>query len=262
MTFTDIVNTVRWLIYNQLGFIGLIKLLSIFISFPKYLIQAFHFRKVYKGNISYLPCLTDWNEESGDSKGEYFWQDLYVAQQVFENMPKAHLDLGSRVDGFVAHIASFRQLEVIDIRPNSTKLKNITFKVVDITSKDLKIDNFYDSISCLHALEHFGLGRYSDRIDVNGWKVALKNISDMLLPDGVFYLTVPSGKPKIYFNAHRVFSPFEIYEEAKINSLQLVQFSSLDISDGFSTSKECLIEISAVENKKYTLCFYKFIKKI
>ena len=37
----------------------------------------------------------------------YFHQDFVVARKIFERNPRLHIDVGSRVDGFVAHVATF-----------------------------------------------------------------------------------------------------------------------------------------------------------
>src|ERR1700712_792104 len=63
------------------------------------------------------PCLGQKSEESGTASGHYFHQDLLVARRIFERRPERHVDVGSRIDGFVAHVASFRSIEVFDIRP-------------------------------------------------------------------------------------------------------------------------------------------------
>jgi len=60
------------------------------------------------------PCLTDIYEESGVAKGHYFHQDIIVARKIFLNVPERHIDVGSRIDGFVAHVAAFREIEVLD----------------------------------------------------------------------------------------------------------------------------------------------------
>ena len=62
------------------------------------------------------------------------------------------------------------------------------------------------SISCLHALEHFGLGRYGDPVNFEGFDVGFKNIADLLMPRGKLYFSVPIGPQRIEFHAHRVFS--------------------------------------------------------
>jgi SAM-dependent methyltransferase len=64
----------------------------------------------------------------------------------------------------------------------------------------------FDSLSSLHALEHFGLGRYGDPINYEGHLVGLTNMSALLVPGGKFYFSVPVGPQRIEFNAHRVFS--------------------------------------------------------
>ena len=114
------------------------------------------------------PILADKKTESGRIKGQYFHQDLLVAQRIFEKTPIRHIDVGSRVDGFVAHVASFRKIDVFDIRPLESKVDNIQFIQDDFINPVNAIDNSTDSLSCLHALEHFGLGRYGDPIDAYG----------------------------------------------------------------------------------------------
>lgn len=151
------------------------------------------------------PMLEDRHRQSGTASGHYFHQDLLVAQKVFENAPTRHVDIGSRVDGFVAHVASFREIEVLDIRELDVEIRNIRFRRTDITSGDV-VPEYCDSASCLHALEHFGLGRYGDRVDCNGHLVALENITAMLKSGGKLYLSVPIGSQRVEFDAHRVFS--------------------------------------------------------
>ena len=138
--------------------------------------------------------------------GHYFHQDLLVARKIFHANPRRHVDIGSRTDGFVAHVAVFREIEVLDIRSQTSKVKNITFKQADLMSLPEGMANYCDSISSLHAIEHFGLGRYGDPIDYNGSLKALANITKMVRSGGKFYFSVPIGKQRIEFNAHRVFS--------------------------------------------------------
>jgi SAM-dependent methyltransferase len=159
------------------------------------------------------PCLADRRVESGSAKGHYFHQDLLVARRIFLGKPATHVDVGSRIDGFVAHIASFRPIRVIDIRPLSGRIPNIEFVQADLMRplrKDLV--GFCDSLSCLHTLEHFGLGRYGDPINFEGHLVGLNNLIQMLQPGGRLYLSVPIGPQRIEFNAHRVFSVSHLLE--------------------------------------------------
>jgi SAM-dependent methyltransferase len=152
------------------------------------------------------PCLLDIDAEGGVAKGIYFSQDLYVAQEIFKRQPIKHLDIGSRIDGFVAHVAAYREIEVIDIRPIDSKVDNIIFVQKDLMQDDERFHDCCDSLSCLHALEHFGLGRYGDPIDIDGHKKGLLNMSKLLKKGGTAYISVPMGDQRIEFNAHRVFS--------------------------------------------------------
>lgn len=153
------------------------------------------------------PCLVDRFERGGAARGMYFYQDLLVAQLVYEHHPMRHVDIGSRVDGFVAHVATFCQVEVLDIRPNATKARNITFCQVDIMHDTRELHDYADSVSCLNALEHFGLGRYGDPIDCDGHRKGFVALARMVKAGGWLYFSVPiSIKQRLEFNAHRLFS--------------------------------------------------------
>ncbi len=153
------------------------------------------------------PCLEDRYLDSGTAKGHYFHQDLLVARRIHASNPRIHVDVGSSVEGFVAHVASFRPIEVFDIRPLSVSVPNIKFVQADLmaTIPEEQV-GYCDSLSCLHALEHFGLGRYGDPIDYAGHLRGLDNLGHMLQKGGSLYLSVPIGPQRIEFNAHRVFS--------------------------------------------------------
>ena len=153
------------------------------------------------------PILDDAKKESGIGDKIYFFQDLYVAQEIFKVQPVRHVDIGSRVDGLIAHVASFREIEMFDIRPLSSSIRNVKFTKCDLMetlSPDLI--ECTDSLSCLHAIEHFGLGRYGDPIDVNGHLKGFSNLAKMVKTGGTFYFSVPLGPLRVEFNAHRVFS--------------------------------------------------------
>jgi len=149
------------------------------------------------------------SSDAGEASGHYFHQDLLVAREIHQRNPSRHIDVGSRVDGFVAHVASFRDIEVIDVRPLKPT-EGIHFIQADVMNLDSNFTGVTDSVSCLHALEHFGLGRYGDPIDPDGWRRGFDSLTRMLQPNGILYLSVPTGQnQRVEFNAHRVFSlPF------------------------------------------------------
>jgi len=174
------------------------------------------------------PCLDDRFVESGSAKGHYFHQDLLVARRIYLNNPNIHLDVGSRVDGFVAHTASFRPIKVIDIRPLLSRIPNLEFIQADLMGvlKDDLVDSC-DSLSCLHALEHFGLGRYGDPVNYDGHLTGLDNLHHILKKGGKFYFSVPIGPQRIEFNAHRVFSVSYLLA-CFSDKYQIDQFSFVD----------------------------------
>ncbi len=156
------------------------------------------------------PAASDRDDQAGTARGHYFHQDLLVAQEIFRRNPRRHVDVGSSMYGFVSHVASFRAVDVIDIRPLEVTIPNITFVKRDAMTFSKDEPPITDSLSCLHALEHFGLGRYGDPVDYDGWRKGLVGLTAMVEPGGIFYLGVPTGEPqRVEFNAHRVFSlPF------------------------------------------------------
>lgn len=188
------------------------KILKSLKSLPWYFGTKRQFVKAWKddnrsfGAIKSYPCLRDRDEEGGVASGHYFHQDLLVAQEVFKANPVRHVDVGSRINGLVAHIACFREITILDIRTVTPVIENVKFIQADCMSENFEWTDYCDSVSSLHAVEHFGLGRYGDPIDVNGHLKGLNNIYKMLKPGGTFYFSVPIGPQRIEFNAHRVFS--------------------------------------------------------
>ncbi|ONI47605.1 hypothetical protein AN644_04620 [Candidatus Epulonipiscium fishelsonii] len=171
--------------------------------------------------------MSDYRKHSGTCKGVYFHHDLLVARKIFESGVKQHYDIGSRVDGFVAHVASFiDEIIVFDIRPNIKQMYNIKFVQKDASNlKGIKSSSI-KSLSTLDAIEHFGLGRYGDPIDINGDVKAMKALQRVLAVDGRLYFAVPIGKERVEFNAHRVYHPSTIVRY--FNKLELIDFSYVD----------------------------------
>lgn len=179
-----------------------------------------------------MPCLGDRYESSGSTRGHYFYQDLLVARRVFERRPERHVDVGSRVDGFVAHVAAFREIEVFDIRPLTLAIPSIVFRQMDLMNAPEQFKACCDSLSCLHAIEHFGLGRYGDPVDLNGHVKGFMSLASILKPGGLLYFSVPIGPERIDFNANRVFSIQTVLNLAK-DCFDLEAFSYVDDAGDF-----------------------------
>lgn len=154
----------------------------------------------------------------------YFWQDLWAARLVIGSGLKQHFDIASRLDGFIAHLlAAEIDVTMIDVREFPEKVEHLHTIVDDATSLRQISDNSIESLSALCSLEHFGLGRYGDPIDPEACFKCFDNIQRKLKKGGRLYLSLPIGKERLEFNAHRVFYPSTIIE--CFASLKLEEFS-------------------------------------
>ncbi len=181
------------------------------------------FRAVLKNAY---PCLDDWGENAG-SLGYYFWQDLWCARKIYQRRPPEHYDIGSRVDGFIAHVLPFMQVTMIDIRPLPQKVEGLKFIQADATNLEGIADRSIISLSSLCAPEHFGLGRYGDPVDPEACFMALRSMQRVLAPGGHLYIAVPVGDVSgVAFNAHRIFAP-ELVAET-LNELRLEDFAVIN----------------------------------
>jgi hypothetical protein len=151
----------HWLLASQLGhdpqrFLRSLRGLSVFLG------DWALFRKNYLGMMKFMPCLQDRYEEGCATKSEYFWQDLLVVRAIHAAKPVRHVDIDSRVDGFVALVASFRDCEVFDVRPISAAVPGVVFRQADLMNPaSLRItagDGYCDSLSCLMPSNTFGRG--------------------------------------------------------------------------------------------------------
>ena len=195
----------------------------------------------YDANTFYpIPWDRIW--DAGTVK-QYFWQDLWAAKKIFKNRPKEHYDIGSRVDGFIAHLLSFGQkINLIDIRSLEADIPNVDFTQSDATELKSIGDNSIESISALCSLEHFGLGRYSDPIDPEACFKCFEAIQKKVREHGKIYISVPIGREHVEFNAHRI-------------------FNAKTIKDAFDRCE--LVELSATnENKiEYNIDLHKYDKE-
>ncbi|MGA7741837.1 MAG: DUF268 domain-containing protein [Polyangia bacterium] len=174
------------------------------------------------------PVLDEFDAEAGQASGHYFVQDLWFARKIFQRRPERHLDIGSRLDGFVAHLLTFMPVTVLDVRPLTSSLPGLDFARADATSMAGFADGSVDSISSLSAIEHFGLGRYGDEVDPAGWRKAMLSLQRVLRPDGRLYLSVPVGRERLCFNAHRIFAPKRVLDT--LGDLKLLSFAGVDDS--------------------------------
>lgn len=193
--------------------------------------------------IGYVPFLTDKYEAAGTVDRHYFLQDIYVAKKIIRNNPEKHYDIGSRLDGFLSHLlCNSIPLTMIDIRPLTIKIEGMDFIQSDATNLEGIDSNSIDSLSSLHAVEHFGLGRYGDKVGTECCFQALRAMQRVLKKGGILYLSVPiSNRNGIIYNSHRVFKPETILKV--LDKLLLVEFSYIQNYEIYSFSGKQAIEI-------------------
>jgi hypothetical protein len=135
----------------------------------------------------------------------YFIQGSWCARKVFENKPSHHYDIASQAL-MVGIISQFTPTTMVDIRPLTITLPNLSFVTGDITKLPFK-DKEIQSLSSICVIEHIGLGRYRDPLDQFGTEKAAKELSRVLVSGGNLYISVPiDTQSKVYFNAHRAFT--------------------------------------------------------
>lgn len=176
------------------------------------------------------PCYTDRYKPAGNL-GAYFWQDLWAAQHIYKDNPERHIDIGSRIDGFIGHISCFiKDVVLIDVRPLNKEIPHVSYWCMDATKLEGIESESVSSISSLCALEHFGLGRYGDEVNPEGCFEAFDSIQRVLKKGGKAYIAVPIGKEHVEFDAHRIFYASTVVES--FSQMDLVEFSTVhDIED-------------------------------
>lgn len=176
------------------------------------------------------PQLNDRHAQAGGFDRHYLYQDLWAARAIEQARPPQHVDVGSRLDGFITHLLTFMPVTVVDVRPLDAAIEGLSFVRADATDMAAFDDGSLPSLSSLHAVEHFGLGRYGDPIAPDAWRRALRSFVRVLAPGGTLYLSVPVGRERLAFNAHRVFAPATIIEALE---LELLSFAYVDDSGRF-----------------------------
>ena len=151
-------------------------------------------------------------------------------------------------------LTAITKVTFIDIRPLIVNLENFDSKPGSILALPFG-DNSVPSLSCLHVAEHIGLGRYGDPLDPEGTKKATRELARVLALQGNLYFSVPVGKPRVCFNAHRIHSPQQILDY--FYDLELIQFSGIDDRGNFRQA----IDPGDLANASYACGLFHFTKK-
>jgi hypothetical protein len=149
------------------------------------------------------PCLDDNTATTGFDR-HYIYHPAWAARILADQKPACHVDIGSTLH-FATLVSAFVPTRFFDYRPANLELSNLTAKAADLLTLPFADDSI-PSLSCMHVVEHVGLGRYGDALDPEGDLKAIAELKRVLAPGGMLLFVIPVGKPKIMFNAHRIYS--------------------------------------------------------
>jgi SAM-dependent methyltransferase len=136
-------------------------------------------------------------------------------------------------------LSAFVPVEFYDYRPAPLTLSNLKSGAADLCNLFFETESV-ESISCMHTIEHVGLGRYGDPIDADGDIKAINELKRVVKKNGHLIFVTPVGLPRIQYNAHRIYSyemVMDLFKGFKLNDFSLV----LDNGDFISPAKAELV---------------------
>jgi SAM-dependent methyltransferase len=149
----------------------------------------------------------------------YVYHTAWAIRQLAALRPERHIDISSSLF-FVGMASVVAPITHLDYRPANLILDRVRCERGDLTRLPFA-DGEVTSLSCMHVVEHIGLGRYGDPLDPRGDINAAAELARVLSVGGSLLFVAPVGRPRVCFNAHRVYS-FEMVLEL---------FSGLDLAE-------------------------------
>ena len=235
-------------LHRLINLISSLRLLPDWLAFYKKNDQRFSLR--FRDN---LPQLGDKTNQT-DFDLHYIYHPAWAARVLAKTKPREHVDIYSSLS-FSTLFSAFIPVRFFDFRTANISLSGLQSEAINLTALSFPNDSL-PSVSCLHVLEHIGLGRYGDPIDPQGDIKAMTELERVLAPSGDLLIAVPVGQPRLRFNAHRIYSYEQII--SAFSQLELVEFSLI------SEKKHGLIspaDPALVEQEKYGCGCFWFKKK-
>lgn len=150
-----------------------------------------------------FPCLEDRHSQH-EVDHHYVYHTAWAARVLANLRPPFHVDISSYLY-FSTIVSAFVPVDYYDYRPAALNLPNLTATKADLTNLSFA-SNSVSSLSCMHVVEHIGLGRYGDPLNPDGDLLAMSELQRCLAVDGHLLFVVPLGTPRVCFNAHRIYS--------------------------------------------------------
>lgn len=200
------------------------------------------------------PCLHDKTEKTGFDR-HYVFHTAWAARVLAEVKPKKHVDVSSSLY-FCSIVSAFVPVDFYDYRPAELCLSELHSQAGDLLELPFA-DSSLNSLSCMHVVEHIGLGRYGDTLDPNGDLKAIAELKRVISEGGTLLFVVPVGKPRVMFNAHRIYSYEQII--GYFDGLSLVEFALIpdnEIDGGLVRNADPKM----VEAQEYACGCFRFTK--
>jgi hypothetical protein len=173
------------------------------------------------------PCLKD-SITKTPFDHHYTYHPAWAARILAQTKPVYHVDISS-ILSFSTIISAFIPVKFYDYRPADLNLNNLESGFADLKQLSFS-DSSIPSLSCMHTIEHIGLGRYGDEIDPQGDIKSINELKRVLKDGGDLLFVTPVGNPRIEFNAHRIYSYEQITEY--FSPLILKEFSLIPDTGG------------------------------
>ncbi len=166
------------------------------------------------------PCLDERTSQTGFDR-HYIYHPAWAARVLAITKPAIHVDISSSLH-FCSLVSAFIPVRFFDYRPAEISMSDLESGQADICALPFE-DRSIPSLSCMHVVEHVGLGRYGDPLDPEGDLKAMAELQRVLAPGGDLLIVVPIGKPMVQFNAHRIYSYSQVREA--FTGFELREFS-------------------------------------
>ncbi len=138
--------------------------------------------------------------------GEVFVNERIVEYPQVFRWIKPHgavLDIGCAKSRLPYHLASWGyEVHGIDARPYALTHPSLHFHQTDLFT--WQPGRTFDVVLLISTLEHFGLGRYGDKVLSDAEREAVQRIGEWLTPGGQLIVTVPFGVPAVT-DRHRIY---------------------------------------------------------
>lgn len=236
---------------------------DVFLRFPRHVYRFFEwlnewrqFKKNHDNRFSLhaadlYPCLQD-KITTTPFDQHYIYHPAWAARILAKTRPEMHVDISS-ILCFSTLVSAFIPVQFYDYRPADIKLSRFESGFADLKKLPFE-NNSISSLSCMHTLEHIGLGRYGDELDPAGDLKAIEELKRVLMPGGNLLIVTPVGKPRIAFNAHRIYSYEQILQY--FSPLHLHEFSLIPDAGGFREAAD-----PALVKDQYYACGCFWFKK-